>query len=348
MSAGPIALSIVIAASESAEAAHRSMRSIEVSERHDVEVLIVAALDRIQPPEWVPEGVRWIVARRASGVATLRRIGLDHARGHVVAFTEDSCTLSTGWADGWLTTFEKSKHQTATGSVLPLIGGDPVDWAVFFFEYACFLPDHRPKAQLRLAGNNFAIRRSLSARLDPEQIHETEVNGIDPANTGRSPSMAYHVRHYGLAEALRDRLRFGFQYGQRRSKGTSRGLRSLAIGLGPAILLVQLARLVVTVVSRRRFLSEFLETLPMTLGLLTAWSVGEWSGWISGMRPLRLPFANDVKQGADAASDTLARARRYQAVVESRGSSFHWPEMSEVTLGKRRDGDPAALKRRSA
>ena len=84
----------------------------------------------------------------------------------------------------------------------------------------------------------------------------------------------------------------------------------------------------------------------MTLGLLTAWSIGEWSGWISGMRPRHRPFANDVKQGADDASDPLARGKRYQTVVESSGKSFHWTEMSEVALGKRRDGDLATSKRR--
>jgi hypothetical protein len=64
-------------------------------------------------------------------------------------------------------------------------------------------------------------------------------------------------------------------------------MRLAGLFAGPAILGVQAGRLTAILAARRQYLGEFLEGLPVTLGLLSAWSVGEWLGWLGGRRPRR-------------------------------------------------------------
>ena len=112
-------LTVVVAASDSAEAVARTLGTLGL-------------------------GIEVIVVSGTSGrVPALRRVGLDRARGAIVAFTEDSCLLSDAWARAWLFAFADRRVQAATGPVVPAMGDRPLDASVFFCEYAPFLPGGR-------------------------------------------------------------------------------------------------------------------------------------------------------------------------------------------------------------
>jgi hypothetical protein len=281
-------LTIVIAASDSAEAVERTLASLGGSTRHPrCETLVVAARDRIPPPTTLRDHVFWEAAEPGSGVPRLRRLGLDRARGDVVVFTEDSCTLAPGWAEAWIAAFADPDVMAATGLVVPSMGDRPIDWAVFFCEYAPFVPERKGPTSMpsHLAGNNFAVRRSLSWRIDPTEVHEVDVHRLTAVIlqglTLAPAAIAGHSRRYRLTDAIRDRLSFGREYGRLRASRLPRLARLAGFAVGPAVLLTQAARMTLTVVRRGRDVGVFLETLPLTLGLLTTWSVGEWLGWIS-------------------------------------------------------------------
>lgn len=266
---------MVIAATDGPEAVERVLASIGASGRGAVERIVASST--IAPV--AIEGVRWIRGAAGSGVPRLRRLGLDQARARVVVFSEDSCVFLPGSIRVFLEAFDDGRTLAASGCVRPGLGGRAMDWAVFFCEYAVFLPRGLPSTT-RLAGNNFAIRRDLSGRLDPEAIHELEVaSATYPAAKRVERAEVRHVRRHATAEAIRDRLRFGFEFGLRRGRGLSRGKRLAGLAAGPAILAVQVARLVAQIGARPRYLGVFVEALPLTLALLTAWSVGEWLGW---------------------------------------------------------------------
>ncbi len=273
-------LSVVIAATDSAEAVARAVASIDASSRGEIECIVASST--IAPRDLA--GVRWIRGKAGSGVPHLRRLGLDQARGRVVVFTEDSCVFPPGWADDYLDAFADDRTRAASGPVLPPLDGRAIDWAVFFCEYAVFLP-RNPHPSTRLAGNNFAIRRDLSSQLDREEIHESEVAatvlriGCDGfLETVKRPEVS-HVRHYGIKEAFRDRFRFGFEFGLRRGRGFAPVKRLAGLIAGPAILAVQVARLFREVGARPHYWGVFVKNLPVTLALLTTWCVGEWLGW---------------------------------------------------------------------
>jgi hypothetical protein len=290
----PPRLSVVIAASDSPGAVARTIGSLGLvgpTDDVDVELIVAAAPDRVAAPADLRPGVAWVVAEPGSGVGRLRRLGLDHARGDVVAFTEDSCRLDPGWLDAWRAALARPEVLAASGVVVPEMGNHPLDWAVFFCEYAPFLPNgHEAGRPRRLAGNGFAVRRSAAMAMGGAELHESEVHAACSATEGAvvvaGRAVCRHVRRYGTAQAIGDRLRFGRDYGRNRAGAWRGPVRWLGIVAGPPILLVQAARLVAVMARTRRCLGAFVETLPITLGLLTAWSVGEWLGWLgAAVRP---------------------------------------------------------------
>jgi hypothetical protein len=267
------------------EAVANSLASLgRQSACNPIEVLVVAPDDRIRCPQIVPTGVDWVSAKAGSTVPVLRRLGLDRARGDVVILTEDSCRFDERWASSWLVAFSDNSVLAVTGPVEPAMGGRPIDWAVFFCEYAPFLPGKgsSPISPSRLAGNNFAVRRSLASCLDPVAVEECDVPEAVARLSGSirtAPSAkAYHARQYSLQEAFGDRLRFGISYGRHRGTTASLVARLLGVVAGPAILVLQVSRLTGTMIKKGRHARPFLSVLPLTVALLTVWSAGEWLG----------------------------------------------------------------------
>ncbi|MBX6316459.1 MAG: glycosyltransferase family 2 protein, partial [Isosphaeraceae bacterium] len=129
-------LSIVIAATDSADAVARCVASLGPGAGSSrVEVIVVGARDRL-PAVDVPNWVHVLRAEPGAGVPRLRRLGLDGARAEVVAFTEDSGLLSPEWITAWLAAFQDPTLWAATGPVEQDDRASWIDWAVFFCEYA--------------------------------------------------------------------------------------------------------------------------------------------------------------------------------------------------------------------
>ncbi len=152
-----IDLSVVVAASWSAEAVARTVASIGAAD--GVEVIVASDPCRVAP--WVrAEGSRWVAGEPGDGVPRLRRLGADAARGRVVAFVEDACVVGPGWAETIRSAFADGECLAATGPVFQGEGASATDWAVYFAEYAAFVGRERqseatPHPALPLKGGEF-------------------------------------------------------------------------------------------------------------------------------------------------------------------------------------------------
>lgn len=266
-------LSVVIAATESTEAVARCLESLARDKPEDVEIVVVAGRDRIKPCGF---GSIFIRASQGAEAPRLRRLGADCARGDLIAFAEDSCVYGAGWSAAWLSVFESSSVLAATGPVERARPASLVDWAVYFCEYASFF---RLVDAGRLAGNNFAVRKEVVAEND-EDIHEYEIqNHI--AVAGRAAvagASARFARRFRFGEALRDRFRFGREFGGLAATRSRSGPRRIWRAGSPAILAVQVGRLLRTVWASPILWKPFLRAWPVTLTLLAFWSVGESIG----------------------------------------------------------------------
>jgi hypothetical protein len=286
---GAIELSVVVAASWSAEAAGRTVASIGATD--GVEVIVASDPIRVAPGP-LPDGVPWVVGERGDGVPRLRRVGADAARGRVVAFVEDACVVGPGWAGAIRSGFRDGDCLAATGPVLQGVGASATDWAVYFAEYAPFagpigpLPGGWGTAEARptrLAGINFAcLRESIgpSATIREAGL-STRLSGSIRWLEGAS---VHHSRHYSIAGAIADRWRFGREFGRERWEDRPGRLRWLGPAAAPAILAVQLGRLIHCLARDRSLRKPALASCPQTLALLMAWSAGEALGWAGACR----------------------------------------------------------------
>jgi hypothetical protein len=293
-------LSVVVAASHSTRAVAECLDAL--GRRVDVEIVVVAP-PQIERPVDLHAAIVWISAEPNDDVHRLRGLGLSHTRADVVALTEDSCVASPGWVQAWISAFsDPGDHSssadpsqsaavrpflTATGSVNPSHCGSALDAAVFLCEYVPFLPPLDRGLGGRLAGNNFAARRdALTAALDSHEVHEWTLYGDDVVHIVPD-AVCTHVRRYSAAEAFRDRLLRGYEFGRFQAVRASPGRRCVMACLGPAIFLSQSHRLFVTLWAKSAFRRIGFRPLPWALALLAAWSLAEWVGWMSAStRPL--------------------------------------------------------------
>ena len=297
-------IAVVVAATDSAEAACRCVASIG----RDSEVRVIVAYDPARVDgSGLPADVIAVPGEPGANAHRLRRLGFAVADAPTVAFTEDSCRLELGWARTWVAAFARPEIVAATGPV----GLDPnrsiVDRAVFLCEYAPFLRAGFPSNASRLAGNNFAARAEILA-VNGHDLHEFEVydQGIERGGriAGIHSSLAVHVRRSTAREAIRDRLRFGFGYGRLRAS-SSRSERFAYVVLGPWIVASQVVRLFVTLIRKQCLQKLTPGVAVVTVLLLTAWSVGEWLGWVLG--PSRRPSRTSGARAVPATSRATAR-----------------------------------------
>ncbi len=148
------ALSIVIACTDSPRAVLAALGALKGQGSGQVEILVVN--------------------EAGATVPRLRRIGLEAARGRVVAFLEDSCLVRPGWAEAWISAFGDDPSLIAASGVVEHDdpGASPLDRAVVFCEYAPFLPPGESGRPTRLAGNNFAVVRSVALELTTTEVQE--------------------------------------------------------------------------------------------------------------------------------------------------------------------------------
>ncbi len=273
-------LSVIIAATDSPEAVARTLGSLGGPDARRVEVIVAA------PWPTAGGGARHVQGPPKSGVPALRWLGLQAARGRLVAFTEDSCVARPGWVDAWIAAFADPALAAASGLVEHDAGATLIDWAVVFCEYAPFLGDRGAGPPPRLAGNNFAATREAVALASAGgEVHEVALLASVVRTGGEARlvpgAMVRHVRRFGAREAFGDRFRFGLEFGRMRVASASRVVRWLGPAAGPAIFASQLARVGRSALASRHR-GRFVRALPIALALLASWTLGEWAGWTWG------------------------------------------------------------------
>jgi hypothetical protein len=300
MSVG-IDLSVVVAASWSNEAVARTVASIGTAE--GVEVIVASDPARVAPRP-LACGARWVVGGCGDGVPRLRRIGADAARAGRVAFVEDACVVGPGWVEAVRSALGDRDCLAVSGPVFQGPGGSVTDWAVYFAEYALFAGSEG-RSRATLAGINFACRRES---LGPSPtIREAELSSrLAGSIRWLDAAAVRHVRHYGTREALADRRRFGREFGRERWSDRPGPLRRLGLAAGPAILGVQLARLAACLVRHPELVRPALISGPMTLALLTVWSLGEASGWAEASLPASRPRGRAARRPASFPDPALS------------------------------------------
>jgi hypothetical protein len=256
-------LSVIIVATWSADVAIETASRIDPTKAQ----ILIACSHEITP--CLSTQYIWIQGKIGEGVPELRGKAIEQAEGDVIAFLEDACLPDLGWTEAVIQGFDDPQTDLVGGPVKQSTDSTKIDWAVYFAEYAPFAVP-----QNRVAGLNFACRKSILKIGQP--IYEHAFSDMPSWLTSMSVK---HMRKYDWDDALRDRRRFGLEYGELRWRGRVSILTSLGVIATPGIFAIQICRLVNTTRRCRSLLLPLIQAFVPTIRLLWEWSISEARGW---------------------------------------------------------------------
>ena len=229
--------------------------------------------------------VRWLSVSADTTVPQMRTIGILQSCGEVIALLEDDCVVTEDWC---LAALQAHIDLDAAigGAILPGDYRRLLDWAVFFCEYARFMPPFSG-AKSALPGNHVTYKRAMLPPLGTEQgfyevfFHEDLLQSgkqliADPALLVRNVNQ-WSVRHITQLPFHHGRAFAGMRAAD--FPIWRKGLyATFSVGL-PAL---KAFRLATEIVSRWRYKVKFCLSLPLVLIFFTSWSIGELCGYAAG------------------------------------------------------------------
>ncbi len=283
------AFSVVIASWCGEAALRRCLESL-LPQAHDAEV-VVAFRDIFDPTIFAGDrfkDVRFVRASADADVFQLRSLGVRETHGHAIALIEDHSIVSPDW----MQTLVRAR---AAGV---LIGGGPIDndaestaydWALYFSEYARFMPPVPVGDAAIVSGANiFYDRATLWScySIWESCFYETDVNGALLAagyKIDMLPDTLVTSRlRMDLAEAMAHLFRGGIHFGNFRKAHSHPLVRWLWVITSPAVPVVMLLRIARVLATRRPDrLTELIRSFPYMLLLVLAWSLGEAAGYFT-------------------------------------------------------------------
>jgi glycosyltransferase involved in cell wall biosynthesis len=244
----------------------------------------------------VVESFTWARFVENIGTPTVPRLlgsGITAAAGEIIAITDSSCVVAEDWI-GSIARAHSSQLRRQSDTIIGgavEIDGQPsaVDWAAFFCEYAQFLLPLSTEPANEIPGNNLAFRREAleqaSRYVHPEfwkSYWSSEIRK-QGAQILASPEMVVRQeKHYEARAFLVRRFNHGRCFAGMRLASSSVLLRFL-YGVGSLLLpFILMARVITTMLTKRRYLRQFCLSFHFVLLAVLAWSLGELCGYFGG------------------------------------------------------------------
>ena len=230
-------------------------------------------------------GITWLDAAPGDNVPRMRAAAIGRASGRVVALIEDDCAVANGWCRAVLDAHRR--HPVAGGPIEPDGYSSGLDWAVFFCEYARFMPPFEGEVAA-LPGNNVSYTRTLAVEwletrgedgfVDAFAHRDWRAQGLSLWAEGRMA--VRNLNRWTPGAATRSAFHHGRAFAGKRFAGAPATRLVFALGspLLPALKTFRVAREVL-VRGRRGSLAR---ALPWIIVFHTSWAAGELIGYLYG------------------------------------------------------------------
>ena len=227
------------------------------------------------------------VAERAS-IPDLRAVGFSHARGAILAMTQDTCVARADWTEHLLRA-HASEHLAIGGAVENRATERTIDWAAYFCEYGRYMLPLRTGPTDDLPGPNVTYKRlalehfrDLLSPASWESLWHWRLRERGVALIADAGLVVYQRKPFTFRGFAAERFHYSRSFAGRRVADASLVMR-LLFALGalalPPLLMVRIVR---RVWSKRRHRRELLRSLPYLAMFTVVWSVGELVGYLFG------------------------------------------------------------------
>lgn len=239
-----------------------------------------------------------------------RAVGVNLARGCIVAITEDYAVPSADWCQQILAAHEQP--YAVIGGAINNGVDRAMNWALYYCDFGRYGSPLRCGAAQYASDVNIAYKReALMAVREVWQdaYRETVVNWTLRARGEKiflDPRMMVeqHRPPVTLGEAYRERIEWGRMFAETRVLTGSlrrRVLYTLGVLLLPPLLTMRVLR---HMLRQRRSLKQIATSLPLVAFLLSGWAVGELLGYLTGLPKTIVasgPTAHTEAEGRDCA-----------------------------------------------
>jgi len=232
--------------------------------------------------------VHFVEVDHRETVPQLRRIGVENARGGIVAIIEEHCLADEDWLATLASAFTP-RHAAVGGPVDFRSDGRLRDWITYFIEYNSYLPPWPDSDTSNVGSANAAYRKEvLDANLSllSEGYWEATLHPKLLAESARFRSVAgmivYHRGPFDYFYYVRQRYLFSRAFAGARRGMVSGTQRAVYLVAAPAIPFALLARIGARVFAKKCHPDKFLLSLPLLIPAMTSYVCGEWMGYAFG------------------------------------------------------------------
>ncbi|MGD9347754.1 MAG: glycosyltransferase [Candidatus Aminicenantes bacterium] len=224
-------------------------------------------------------------------VGTARNLGIELARGDIIALTDADCTASETWIEEIFKS-HRSPHPAVGGAIA---NGNPknyVGWAAYFCEFSAWIPSQRSGWKMDIAGANMSYKRELFEEFgkfivgtycsDTEFHWRLHKRGL---RLRFEPSILVNhqnIEHFG--RLMRHEYLHGKNFATVRVKAKhfSKTKRFVYVVLSPLLPIKLFLERGIKTLRRPSYLFHFLLSSPLLFLALLSWSLGEVFGYVRG------------------------------------------------------------------
>ncbi|RPJ59386.1 MAG: glycosyltransferase [Acidobacteria bacterium] len=285
-------LSIVIASGAGGEFLFRCLDSLrDQVHADDVEVIVA---DRCGAPttKRVRADFPFVILLEADrkkrlSVPELRLLGVQKAKGKLVAVLEEHCVAPPNWVSTIQESF-RDGDAAIGGPILDASYGRLRDWVVYFSEYHNYLPPWDEGERFGLNGANVVYARDKLLK------HEAVLNSgywevvLHPLLYADGKFRAvpdlgvYHTGPFDYRYYLGQRYLLSRVWGGTQRTRVNPAKRLIYLVVAPVFPFMLLGRIGHRVLSSRRRIGKFLASLPLLFPVTVAYVWGEWLGYAIG------------------------------------------------------------------
>ena len=283
-----IKLSIVIAAWNGIESLRRCLISVE----NQVEAVEVIVISNFSTKDLENDShfsfVKFNELAAETTVPQLRSYGIGLAHGEIIALAEDHCFFDENWCQDIIEAHELN-HAAIGGAIENDNDSRALDWAVYFFDYGKYMSPNQAGETETLSGFNASYKKEVL-----DELRETYADGFfeiffneELKKRGHKlyltdSMIIYHAKNYELKKTLTQFYHLARSFAARRVSSAPFSKRAAFAVVSLALPIILPTRIALNIIKKNCRIKELISSFPCLVLLMSAWSWGEFRGYIGG------------------------------------------------------------------